>query len=104
MEGANGSAGTNNARLMMIKLKPLGIASRPRSRSSAACAPKLSRIAGVNVFLTNPPAIRLGARMARSTYQYTLQGLDLGQLQNYSDQLMDALRKQSGFVGHDLRQ
>ena len=27
--------------------------------------------------LSNPPAIRLGARMARSTYQYTLQGSDL---------------------------
>ena len=30
--------------------------------------------------------------MARSNYQYTLQGLDLGQLQEYSDQLMDELR------------
>ena len=60
--------------------------------------PKVSRIPGVNVFLTNPPAIRLGARMARSTYQYTLQGLDLAQLQDYSNRLMDALRQQTGFV------
>jgi len=98
MEGANGSAGTNNARLMMIKLKPLTIRKSTPEQIIRRLRPKVSRIPGVNVFLTNPPAIRLGARMARSTYQYTLQGLDLGVLQDYSDRLMDALRKQTGFV------
>src|SRR4051812_1459945 len=98
MEGSNGSAGTNNARLMMIKLKPLGIRKSTPEEIIRRLRPKVSRIPGVNVFLTNPPAIRLGARMARSTYQYTLQGLDLGQLQDYSNRLMDTLRKQPGFV------
>ncbi|HKQ09936.1 MAG TPA: efflux RND transporter permease subunit, partial [Rhizomicrobium sp.] len=98
MDGANGGAGTNNARMMMIKLKPLDIRKSTPEQIIRRLRPKVSRIAGVNVFLTNPPAIRLGARMARSTYQYTLQGLDLGQLQDYSDKLMEALRKQSGFV------
>jgi HAE1 family hydrophobic/amphiphilic exporter-1 len=98
MEGANGSAGTNQARMMMIKLKPLGLRKSTPDQIIRRLRPKVLRIPGVNVFLTNPPAIRLGARMARSTYQYTLQGLDLGQLQDYSDRLMDALRKQSGFV------
>ncbi|HYS46535.1 MAG TPA: efflux RND transporter permease subunit, partial [Rhizomicrobium sp.] len=98
MEGANGSAGTNNARLMMIKLKPLGQRKSNPDQIIRRLRPKLSHIAGVNVFITNPPAIRLGARMARSTYQYTLQGLDLLQLQDYSGRLMDALRKTQGFV------
>jgi len=98
MEGSNGSAGSNNARLMMIKLKPLNERKSTPEQIIRRLRPKVSRIAGVNVFLTNPPAIRLGARMARSTYQYTLQGLDLAQLQDYSNRLMDALRKQAGFV------
>jgi HAE1 family hydrophobic/amphiphilic exporter-1 len=98
MEGSNGSAGTNNARLFMIKLKPLSTRKVTPEQIIRRLRPKVSRIAGVNVFLTNPPAIRLGARMARSTYQYTLQGLDLSQLKTYSDALMDALRKQPGFV------
>jgi len=98
MEGANGSAGTNNARLFMIKLKPLSMRKSTPEQIIRRLRPKVSRIPGVNVFLTNPPTIRLGARMARSTYQYTLQGLDLGQLQTYSDKMMDALRKQPGFV------
>jgi hydrophobe/amphiphile efflux-1 (HAE1) family protein len=98
MEGSNGSAGSNNARLMMIKLKPLGERTATPEQIIRRLRPQVSRIAGVNVFLTNPPAIRLGARMARSTYQYTLQGLDLAQLQDYSDRLMNELRRQSGFV------
>src|SRR5471032_1915403 len=98
IEGANGSAGTNTARLMMISLKPLSQRKSGPDAIIRRLRPKLSRIAGANVFITNPPAIRLGARMARSNYQYTLQGLDLAQLQDYSGRLMDALRKQSGFV------
>jgi len=98
MEGSNGAAGTNNARLMMIKLKPLGIRKSTPEQIIRRLRPQVSRIAGVNVFLTNPPAIRLGARMARSTYQYTLQGLDLPQLQDFSGRLIDEMRRQTGFV------
>jgi HAE1 family hydrophobic/amphiphilic exporter-1 len=98
MEGANGSAGTNNSRLMMIKLKPRSIRKSTPEQIIGRLRPKVSRIPGVNVFLTNPPSIRLGARMARSTYQYTLQGLDLPQLQDFSAKLMDSMRRQTGFV------
>ena len=98
MEGANGSAGTNQARMMMITLKPLSQRKATPEEIIRRLRPKVSRIPGVNVFLTNPPSIRLGARMARSTYQYTLQGLDLPQLQDYSGKLMDEMRKQTGFV------
>jgi len=60
--------------------------------------PKVSHIPGVNAFVLNPPAIRLGARNARSNYQYTLQGLDLSQLQEYSGRLLDKLKQIPGFV------
>jgi HAE1 family hydrophobic/amphiphilic exporter-1 len=62
MEGANGSAGTNNSRLMMIKLKPLTIRKSTPEQIIRRLRPKVSRIPGVNVFLTNPPAIRLWRR------------------------------------------
>src|SRR5471032_1267788 len=98
IEGANGSAGTNTARLMMISLKPLSQRKSGPDAIIRRLRPKLSRIAGANVFITNPPAIRLGARMARSNYQYTLQGLDLAQLQDYSGRLMAELKAKPGFV------
>jgi hydrophobe/amphiphile efflux-1 (HAE1) family protein len=98
MDGANGSAGTNQARLMMIALKPLSERKDGPEAIIRRLRPKVSHFPGVNVFLVNPPAIRLGARGARSNYQYTLQGLDLNQLQDYSSQLMAKLKAMPGFV------
>jgi len=98
IDGANGSAGTNSGRLMMISLKPLSERKSGPDAIIRRLRPKVSHIPGVNVFLVNPPAIRLGARGSRSNYQYTLQGLDLAQLQDYSTRLMDRMRKTPGFV------
>jgi HAE1 family hydrophobic/amphiphilic exporter-1 len=98
MDGANGSAGTNQSRLMMISLKPLGQRKLGPDAIIRELRPKISRFPGVNVFLVNPPTIRLGARMARSSYQYTMQGLDLDQLKEYSDKLMEDMRRQRIFV------
>jgi HAE1 family hydrophobic/amphiphilic exporter-1 len=98
MDGANGSAGTNSARLMMISLKPLSVRHSTPDQIIRRLRPKVNRIAGVNVFVLNPPAIRLGARQARSSYQYTMQALDLAQLKEYSDKLMAVMRASGGFV------
>ena len=98
MDGSNGAAGTNSARMMMITLRPLSERKSTPEEIIARLRPKVSRIPGVNVFLTNPPTIRLGARGSRSNYQYTLQGLDLEQLQEYSGKLMTELRAKPGFV------
>ena len=98
MDGANGSAGTNQGRLMLITLKPLSERKSNPDQIIRRLRPKLSRIPGVNAFVNNPPAIRLGARMARSAYQYTMQGLDLAQLKDSSDKLMAEMRTKPGFV------
>jgi HAE1 family hydrophobic/amphiphilic exporter-1 len=42
--------------------------------------PKFARVPGVRVFLSNPPAIRVGGMMTRSQYQYTLQNPDTDEL------------------------
>jgi HAE1 family hydrophobic/amphiphilic exporter-1 len=42
--------------------------------------PSLSKIPGVRVFLSNPPAIRIGGRSSQSQYQFTLQSADLEEL------------------------
>ncbi len=96
--GGNGQAGVNSAQLQLIALK-----SRDERKLSAdqvirELRPKLSRIPGANIFLTNPPPVRLGGRMARSNYQYTLQGLDLQQLQVMSARLMDEMRGDPAFI------
>ncbi|OJU12643.1 MAG: acriflavine resistance protein B [Alphaproteobacteria bacterium 64-11] len=60
---------------------------------------RLNNITGIDVFIQNPPSIRIGGRGSRSSYQYTLQGLDIRQLQDVSTQLVDKLKTTAGFVG-----
>ena len=98
IQGTNGTAGTNTAFMQLIALKPLSERALSADQIIRELRPKLSRFPGVNMFLTNPPTVRLGARMARSNYQYTLQGLDLDQLQATSGRLMDAMRANPAFV------
>ena len=60
--------------------------------------PKLARIPGIRVFLTNPPAIRIGGMMTRSQYQYTLQDPDTEELYRVAPRLEAALRGIDGIV------
>ena len=46
----------------------------------AALRPKLNSIPGMNVFLTVPPAIRIGGRPSKSAYDLTLSGPDTDEL------------------------
>ncbi|MDQ6718663.1 MAG: efflux RND transporter permease subunit, partial [Gemmatimonadota bacterium] len=77
--GSGGSSG-NQGRVIM-GLKPHG------QRLSAdeivnELRPKLSGIPGMNVFLQVPPAIQIGARNAKSLYQFTMQSSNIGVLDN----------------------
>jgi HAE1 family hydrophobic/amphiphilic exporter-1 len=98
IEGGNGDAGTNSARMMAIVLKPRSERSLNADEEIRKLRPKVSHIPGINVFITNPPSLRLGGRFGRSNYQYTLQGLDLGELKEVSDNLMAAMKKNPAFV------
>ena len=42
--------------------------------------PKLTRVPGIRVSLQNPPVIRVGGRLSRSLYQFTLQSPDAPEL------------------------
>jgi hydrophobe/amphiphile efflux-1 (HAE1) family protein len=82
-----------------IALKSL--VDRPLSAEQVATALRreVRNIPGTSVTITNPPAIRIGGRNARSGYQYTLQGLDLTALQDASERLVRALDADPTFVG-----
>ena len=60
--------------------------------------PELAHIPGINVYPQVPPAIRIGGRSSKSQYQYTLQDLDMDELQDWSNRLVDALSATRGFV------
>jgi hydrophobic/amphiphilic exporter-1 (mainly G- bacteria), HAE1 family len=67
--------------------------------------PKLASVPGVRVFLTNPPAIRIGGMQSRSQYQFALQGPDTDELYKVAPQFEAALRNVEGLqdVTSDLQ-
>jgi multidrug efflux pump subunit AcrB len=97
-QGGLGSAGAYTAQIQ-VYLKPRDQRPLSADEISRELRRKLTGIPGVNVFVVNPPTIRIGARMSRSSYQYTLEGLDLDQLREVSARLETALKDTPGFIG-----
>ena len=99
LDVTSNGAGANSASLN-IMLKTLG---EPRKLMADEVAAELRRkvnnLTGLNVFVTYPATINIGGRSSRSTYQYTLQGPDLNQLQTVATQLEDQLKGREEFVG-----
>jgi hydrophobe/amphiphile efflux-1 (HAE1) family protein len=60
---------------------------------------KLAVIPGVNTFLQNPPVFNVGGRYSKLPYQYTLQDLDLNELQDVSNRLTTAMTNDPTFAG-----
>ena len=59
---------------------------------------KLSRVPGVRTFLTNPPVINIGGRSAKSLYQFTLQGTDIGTLYAAAARFENRLHSERGLT------
>jgi len=53
---------------------------------------RLNSIPGVQVFIQNPPSIRIGGRGSKTLYQYTIQGLDVQNLYAAAQKLANAMR------------
>ena len=54
--------------------------------------PKLSGIPGINVFMQVPPAIQIGARSAKSLYQFTMQSPDIAALDSAAKRMEAKMR------------
>jgi HAE1 family hydrophobic/amphiphilic exporter-1 len=67
--------------------------------------PKLDKIPGIKVFLTNPPSIRIGGHMTKSLYQYTLSSPQADQLYQHAEKFEVQMRKLPGLedVTSDLQ-
>ncbi|MFO1420908.1 MAG: efflux RND transporter permease subunit [Candidatus Competibacteraceae bacterium] len=96
--GAGGPRPTANTGTFFIRLKP-----RDQRGPSAAgviqnLRPKLVGMPDINVYLQNPPPIRIGGQITAAQYQYTLQDTDLDELYRWTDTLLDRIRRFPGFV------
>ncbi len=84
---------------LTIALKPLADRHLSADEVATKLRGKLRSIPGTRITIVNPPSIRIGGRGSRSSYQYTLQGLDLGELQDTADRLARAMESDPTFVG-----
>ncbi|PYR55663.1 MAG: acriflavine resistance protein B, partial [Acidobacteria bacterium] len=68
--GFGGGGGGGGGARVNVDLKPRSKRTLTADQIIDELRPKLARVPGVRVFLTNPPAIRIGGMMTRSQYQY----------------------------------
>jgi multidrug efflux pump subunit AcrB len=54
---------------------------------------KLAKIEGGQLFMQGIPDVRVGARISKTEFQYTLQDADLNELLNYAPKVLDRLSK-----------
>ena len=98
MGGSVGAAGPmggamNQGRLF-INLKPLAERGRlPTTAVIDRMRAKLSKLDGISVFLNAAQDVRVGARAGKSTYQYTLWGQNIDELNAAVPKVVDALKK-----------
>jgi hydrophobe/amphiphile efflux-1 (HAE1) family protein len=87
-----GSRPVNNG-FVIVGLKP-----REERKASAdqiinRLRPKLAQVQGGTVFLQALQDLNVGGRLARTQYQYTLQDVNLDELNQWAPKLLDAMKK-----------
>ncbi len=101
----SGGDGTNNTGRIFVKLKDRSERSKNANEVIRDLRPKLSRIPGLRVSLQNPPVIRIGGRLSRSLYQFTLQSHDAPELFRSASLFEERLKELQDFrdVASDLQ-
>jgi hydrophobic/amphiphilic exporter-1 (mainly G- bacteria), HAE1 family len=88
--GGSGNA-PNNGR-MFISLKPREDRTENADQIIARLRPKLDKVEGAKLFLQAAQDVRVGGRPSRTQFQYTLQGADLQQLNEWAPKMLDKLK------------
>jgi HAE1 family hydrophobic/amphiphilic exporter-1 len=98
MSAAGGGRGTTNQGRLLIHLKPRNQRKLDADAVARELTAKLAAVPGMRVFVVNPPPINIGGRSAKSQYQFTLQGAEIGPLYQGAAQLEARLRSIKGLT------
>jgi multidrug efflux pump len=90
--GFTGGSRTNSGR-MFIALKPLNIRKVSAEDVINRLRGKLAKVPGATLFLRARQDIRVGGRMSNATYQYTLRGDGLDELNMWEPKVLSALQQ-----------
>jgi HAE1 family hydrophobic/amphiphilic exporter-1 len=78
--GSGGPGGSSNTGIMFCHLQPRAKRSMSVDELIKKWRPMANTIPGLQVFLQNPPPIRIGAQFTRSMYQFTIQSPNTAEL------------------------
>ena len=90
--GGGGHAGTTNTGRMFIALKPLEARGLSSDEVIGRLRPKLAKVPGAPTYLQAIQDLRIGGRASSAQYQYTLQSVDLPELNTWAPLVEAKLR------------
>ncbi|MDR3220914.1 MAG: efflux RND transporter permease subunit, partial [Candidatus Accumulibacter sp.] len=96
--GPSSARPTQNTGSINLVLKPRRERQLSAEEIIHQLRPKLAAVPGINVFLRNPPSIRIGGQATSAQYQYTLQSTSLDELHGWTNRLLERIRQLPGFV------
>jgi hydrophobe/amphiphile efflux-1 (HAE1) family protein len=90
--GSTGAANSANTGRYFIVLKPHEERKLNATQIIDRLRPRLAAIEGINLFLQATQDINVGARVARGSFQYTLQDTNIEELNEWSQKLLEKLK------------
>jgi multidrug efflux pump len=96
--GFTGGGGAANRGNMFVALKPLSERKLSADRVIGRLRGKLAAIPGATLYLQAVQDLRIGGRASNAQYQYTLQGEDLKELNQWAPRIVAALQGINGLA------
>src|SRR5581483_2794882 len=84
--------GQGNSGFVFAQLKPWGERKLTADQVLAGLRVKAARVPGISLFLQNVQDVRLGGRISRTQYQYTLVDANLDELNQWAPKVLARLR------------
>ena len=103
--GAGGASSTLNQGRMFMRLKPRSERRLSADQIIQELRGKLAQVPGLNVYMQNPPLIRVGGNLTKALYQFSLQDTDTKELFHWAPILTEKMAKLPGLqdVTSDLQ-
>ena len=92
------NVGNGNTGRSFVTLKPRAEREETVNDFIRRMRPELAQIPGIKSFMQNPPTIRIGGRLSKSQYQYTLQSPDTAELYAMAPKLQEELAADPMFL------
>ena len=91
--GGGGTSSTGNQGTIFMRLRHAPARTKTPEQIIDELRKAVAVVPGIRVFFQNPPPIRIGGRLSRGAYQYTLQGTETEPLYAAASDLEKELRK-----------